>query len=240
MFDLTQKLLAASISLGATWVMWLLIGLSCLSVAVAIERAVYFLMRGNSAELPRALAAALGRGDLAGARRLCAGERLGQIVGAAGLAVLDRGARVVGEALAGARARERARSERFLVVLGTLGNNAPFIGLFGTVLGIIKAFHDLGRSQAGGAGVVMQGISEALVATAVGLMVAIPAVVAYNAFMRVLRGQMARADEIAHLILAHAGDGGAAAEAVAGDTPAPLAPDRGTAELARPRAAAPE
>jgi biopolymer transport protein ExbB len=218
-FNLTQRLLAASITLGATWVMWLLIALSCLSLAVVIERAIFFLLRGSSAELPRQIAEALGRGDVAAARRLCAGERFGAIVGAAGLAALDRGARVVGEALAAARVRERARAERFLVVLGTLGNNAPFIGLFGTVLGIIKAFHDLGRSQAGGASVVMQGISEALVATAVGLIVAIPAVVAYNAFLRVLRGQVARADEIAHLILAHAGD-------AAGESRAAAAPPR--------------
>jgi biopolymer transport protein ExbB len=232
-FDLTQKLLAASISLGATWVMWLLIALSWLSIAVVIERAVYFILRATSAELPRRLAAALARGDRAAALRLCEGNRFGALVGAAGLAVLDRGARVVGEALAGARAHERARAERFLVILGTLGNNAPFIGLFGTVLGIIKSFHDLGRSQAGGASVVMQGISEALVATAVGLLVAIPAVVAYNAFMRVLRGQMARADEIAHLVLQHAGEDGATAAATKGA----LAP---AGDKAPSRVAAPE
>jgi biopolymer transport protein ExbB/TolQ len=202
-FDLTQKLLAASLSLGATWVMWVLVGLSWLSIAVVIERAIYFALRGSSAALPSAIATALGRGDRAAATRLCTGKRFGQVVGAAGLAAAGRGPRAVGEALAGARVRERMSAERFLVVLGTLGNNAPFIGLFGTVLGIIKAFSDLGRSQAGGAAVVMRGISEALVATAIGLLVAIPAVVAYNWFMRLVRAQVARADEIAHAILAH-------------------------------------
>jgi hypothetical protein len=67
-----------------------------------------------------------------------------------------------------------------LGTLGTLGNNAPFIGLFGTELGIMKAFADLSRNQLGGVAAVMSGISEALVATAVGLMVAIPAVIAFN------------------------------------------------------------
>jgi len=74
--------------------------------------------------------------------------------------------------------------EKRLGILATFGNNAPFIGLFGTVLGIIKAFHDLGISKEFGVRVVMTGISEALVATAMGLFVAIPSVIAYNYFVR--------------------------------------------------------
>ncbi len=89
-----------------------------------------------------------------------------------------------------------------LGVLGTLGNNAPFIGLFGTVLGIIKAFADLSRNSGGGAGAVMAGISEALVATAVGLMVAIPAVIAFNFFQAQVRKTLTRVDAIAHMVLA--------------------------------------
>jgi biopolymer transport protein ExbB len=92
--------------------------------------------------------------------------------------------------------------EKHLGILGTLGNNCPFIGLFGTVLGIIKAFADLSHNQAGGAAVVMAGIAEALVATAVGLMVAIPAVVAYNIFQGRVRRTLGRVDAMAHLILA--------------------------------------
>jgi biopolymer transport protein ExbB/TolQ len=77
--------------------------------------------------------------------------------------------------------------ERFLGVLGTIGSTAPFIGLFGTVLGIIRAFSDLAAAEgAGGASVVADGIAEALVATAAGLFVAVPAVVAYNYFVRAL------------------------------------------------------
>jgi biopolymer transport protein ExbB len=85
--------------------------------------------------------------------------------------------------------------------LGTLGNNAPFIGLFGTVLGIIKAFADLAKNQGGGATVVMAGIADALVATAVGLLVALPAVVAFNIFQGRIRRTMGRVDTLAHLIL---------------------------------------
>jgi biopolymer transport protein ExbB/TolQ len=69
-------------------------------------------------------------------------------------------------------------------VLGTLGNSCPFIGLFGTVVGIIKAFHDLAVSGSGGPTVVAAGIAEALVSTAAGLAVAIPCVVFFNYFMR--------------------------------------------------------
>jgi biopolymer transport protein ExbB/TolQ len=201
--DITQKILSAALTLGAAWVMWLLLGLSWLSIAVVIERIVYFIMRASGAHLPDAIAAALQKGDLAEARRLCEGRRFAHAVGAAGLAAIGRGARAVGEALMAARARERIRAERFLVILGTLGNNAPFIGLFGTVHGIIKAFHDLGRNQSGGASAVMAGIAEALVATAIGLMVAIPAVVAYNAFQRAVRAQVARSDEVAHVVLTY-------------------------------------
>lgn len=82
------------------------------------------------------------------------------------------------------RLEERLRMERYLGVLGTMGNTAPFIGLFGTVVGIIKAFHDLALSGAGGPAVVAKGIAEALVATAGGLAVAIPAVICFNYFMR--------------------------------------------------------
>ena len=78
----------------------------------------------------------------------------------------------------------RVHLERNLTVLASIGSNAPFIGLFGTVLGIIRAFHELSGDIGGGADVVMGAISEALVATAVGIFVAIPALAAYNGFMR--------------------------------------------------------
>jgi biopolymer transport protein ExbB len=118
-----------------------------------------------------------------------------------GLDEISRGKDAAIEAMASARSRERLALERHLGVLGTLGNNAPFIGLFGTVLGIIKAFADLAKNQSGGATVVMAGIAEALVATAVGLMVALPAVIAFNIFQGRIRRTMGRVDVIAHLIL---------------------------------------
>ena len=86
---------------------------------------------------------------------------------------------------------------RGLPVLGTMGNSAPFIGLFGTVLGIIKAFQDLATAQQAGPQVVMAGISAALIATAMGLIVAIPSVIAYNYFS--LRSAAVRSQIRAHV-----------------------------------------
>ncbi|MGL4368422.1 MAG: MotA/TolQ/ExbB proton channel family protein [Spirochaetota bacterium] len=82
---------------------------------------------------------------------------------------------------------ERIYLERRLVILGSLGNNAPFIGLLGTVLGIIKAFYNLGTLGNTGAEVVMRSISTALLATASGLLIAIPVVIANNYFSKKLK-----------------------------------------------------
>ncbi len=81
----------------------------------------------------------------------------------------------------------RIALDKRLGILATFGNNAPFIGLFGTVLGVIKAFNDLGASSEFGVKVVMEGISQALVSTALGLFVAIPSVIAYNYFVRKMK-----------------------------------------------------
>lgn len=81
----------------------------------------------------------------------------------------------------------RIALDKRLGILATFGNNAPFIGLFGTVLGVIKAFNDLGASSEFGVKVVMEGISQALVSTAMGLFVAIPSVIAYNYFVRKMK-----------------------------------------------------
>ena len=97
-------------------------------------------------------------------------------------------------------ATERNRLERGLTPLATLGSNAPFIGLFGTVLGIIQAFGAL-AAQSSNSQSVMTGISEALVATAIGLFVAIPAVVAYNIFSRKLKVILVESESLRDLYL---------------------------------------
>src|SRR4051812_49276151 len=200
---ITERFLAFTL-LGAEWVLWLLIALSIFSFAIMIERAYYFLTHGVDVDsLGADLRRLLAKGSVADARSRVKGSDSAEMtVVAAGLDEVERGVDAVAEAMVGRKAHERMRLERNLAFLGTLGNNAPFIGLFGTVLGIIRAFHDLSGNQAGGAAVVMAGISEALVATAVGLMVAIPAVVGYNYFNRRVRQTLANVDTLAHVVLA--------------------------------------
>src|SRR5262245_34424460 len=137
---LTERILGFTL-LGSEWVLWLLIGLSVLSVAIMVERGFFLAGGGDADALGRELAALLKKGDVAGARKTLSGNRAPvATVAAAGIENYDRGSEAAGEAMAGVKARLRVDLERNLGVLGTLGNNAPFIGLFGTVLGIIKAF----------------------------------------------------------------------------------------------------
>lgn len=97
---------------------------------------------------------------------------------------------------------QKTRLEEGLTILATLGSNAPFIGLFGTVLGIIQAFGALGAHQ-NNTSDIMVGISEALIATAVGLFVAIPAVVAFNLFTRKLRVLISHSEALKDLFLSY-------------------------------------
>ena len=99
---------------------------------------------------------------------------------------------------------ERPDLEKYLAVLATIASNAPFIGLLGTVLGIMKAFNDLAQATDAGQQTVMAGISVALVATAAGLFVAIPAGIFYNYFTRKVRGILVSLDSVKELGLAYA------------------------------------
>jgi biopolymer transport protein ExbB len=198
---ITQRLLAVT-QLGADWVLWLLFALSFASVAIMVERALFLLGR----RLPGAdqVAAQLLAGDLAGAAAAVQGRpgMEAEVVRAA-VEHATKGPDAVEEVVASCVERARLEYERRLVFLGTLGNNAPFLGLFGTVLGIIRAFADLAAHPgAGGAATVMAGISEALVATAVGLFVALPAVVAFNLFTRLLRRSAQRSAMLGHAAVA--------------------------------------
>jgi biopolymer transport protein ExbB len=193
-------------ALGSEWVLYLLIGLSILSVTVMVERGISLRSAAPDFEaLSRRLLALLGKGEIDEARTALGAPRSPEVrVALVGLGELSRGRTAAAEAMASAKARERLVLERNLGVLGTLGNNSPFIGLFGTVLGIMRAFADLSKNQAGGAGPVMAGISEALVSTAVGLLVAIPAVIFFNIFQGRVRRMLGRVDAMAHLILSAA------------------------------------
>lgn len=98
---------------------------------------------------------------------------------------------------------ERPKFERSLGFLATVGSNAPYIGLFGTVLGIMKSFNDLSKASEAGQNTVMAGISAALIATAAGLMVAIPAVLAYNYFQKQVKTVIGNLDVIKDMAFAY-------------------------------------
>jgi len=181
-----QKLVLIA-PLVARTVLYVLIGLSVLSIGVIIERWWYFRRRRENIDaLSETIRKALARGDLAAVKKALVASRSveAEIIGEA----LDwhaEGPEAVEQILGKALRLRRKKFESGLLFLGTLGNNAPFIGLFGTVLGIVTAFRELGGNQMGAAmGNVMSGIAEALLATAVGILVAIPAVVFYNVFQK--------------------------------------------------------
>lgn len=204
---LSERLLSFSL-LGGEWVLWVLVALSVVSVAALVDRLVLYLRtRENITELEPRFIDALGRNDLDAARLQLHGDGLVKNVLRAGLDTLAKG-RDTGaaeQAMLGAMARERARFESRLTILGTIGNNAPFVGLFGTVLGIILAFNQLGKMDASSASsnqLVMGAISEALVATGVGIAVAIPAVAAFNWAKALVAGRMKNAEALMRAVLA--------------------------------------
>lgn len=201
-FNIVEKLLGITL-LGSEWVLWLLIVLSVVSVAIMFERVMYYSkLKIDFAAFTEKLQKHLIDGDFEAAQKLCTGsEALESQVVLRGLEYRNRGVKAMEESMAGYLIGQRQHLDRGLIVLGTLGNNAPFIGLFGTVLGIIIAFHDLAKNPAGGPSVVMAGISEALIATAVGLIVAIPAVVAFNYFQRVLKRHLSNAESVMKMMV---------------------------------------
>jgi biopolymer transport protein ExbB len=172
--------------------MWLIIACSVAAVAVAVERLLALWRFGDHARsLADAVARALFRGDVEDGRAQC--ERSDSPAAEVFLAALVAGAPGSGkpgtvplseQKVAAAVERQRQqvnlKLRQNLWMLGTIGATAPFIGLFGTVVGIMRAFHQMGITGQGGFSVVAAGISEALVTTAGGIAVAVEAVVIYN------------------------------------------------------------
>jgi biopolymer transport protein ExbB len=220
-----ERIKSAMVGLGAGWVLWLMLALSVISLAIMLERAwLFWTLRDDIPGLMRELGRLLRQGDLEGARRrLEASPSAEAAVVVAGIVEADLGAAAAEEAMAGASALQKIKLEKRLAYLGTLGNNAPFVGLLGTVIGIVGAFEELGKAgkPAAAAAVdaaataaaaaqnqlapqaVMSNIAEALVATAVGLLVAIPAVASFNLFQRLVKTTLANTDALEHVLLAH-------------------------------------
>jgi biopolymer transport protein ExbB len=213
--DAVKELLLRS---GTSWVLWLLGALSVVSLGITVERWLFYRSRsGDLKALAQELDARLSAGELQrAAQELERSPAIAASIAAAGLRLADRGPTAADKAMQSAVALERGRLERWLAYLGTLGNNAPFIGLFGTVIGVIRAFEELGHGAPGhGAAsttaaaaqvasqAVMASIAEALVATAVGILVALPAVAAFNYFQRRIASLLSGTEVLSNLVLAY-------------------------------------
>jgi biopolymer transport protein ExbB len=200
------QLLDLMLGAGSRWVLWLLILLSLAAITVMIDRVWFFLQERPPRDRLAAAIRAMRDGNASAALAKLAGARSMEaaVVRACIVHAAD-GADAVEDHKAAAIENERLRYERRLAFLGTLGNNAPFVGLFGTVLGIIRAFHDLaaGAIQGQGTQAVMSGIAEALVATGVGLLVALPSVAMYNVLIRHVETAVAGAEAMSREVIAY-------------------------------------
>ena len=189
--------------LQAEWVLYFLLILFAVAIFMVLWKTVFFLVNRMRARALRVQVAKL----VAGCPFEEFTEALEEQPGVEawvlrhGLRYAANGHSAVSQQLEVASTTAKHRLEMGLTFLGTVGSNAPFVGLFGTVLGIIKAFRDLSLETRAGASAVMAGISEALVATAIGLLVAIPAVVAYNYLQRQVRQTLANSETLNQQVL---------------------------------------
>ena len=167
---------------GGGWILWLMLILSVVSIGIMLERLVFFMARREDIDrLTDRLLHFLKLDDVEAAKAfLKKSKSIEAAVMLPTMDWIDKGPEAFREVVDAELTKQRRQLERGTTFLGTIGNNAPFIGLVGTVLGVIQAFQQLGNQNKDAMGNVMVGIAEALIATGVGLFVAIPAVVAFN------------------------------------------------------------
>lgn len=205
--NLTQGFLNFALATGAQWVMYVLLFCSVLNVAIIFDRLWHlFQSRGDFASFIKQLTERLNSGEeFEKTAAWCSGQKMLEAsVAAIGLEKLAQNERACEESMNATMIAAKTRLERGMIVLGTLGNNTPFIGLFGTIIGIMQAFHTLSVQNAANSGAVMASIAEALTATAIGIFVAVPAVIAYNFFNRSIRKRLANSDATSRIVLMHA------------------------------------
>lgn len=203
---LTDRIFAVA-QIADQVVLWVLIILSIISLGMILER--FFYLRNiakESLEVRKHVRAALQRHSIDEVTTMTKNPDTieGRALSYAMKHIKESGSHGLEEAFNSFALTERPDLERFLAFLATVGSNAPYIGLLGTVLGIMKAFNDLASSTEAGQQTVMAGISVALVSTAAGLFVAIPAVVAYNYFQRQVRSTLQGLESVKELCLAYA------------------------------------
>ncbi|MDD5045163.1 MAG: MotA/TolQ/ExbB proton channel family protein [Candidatus Omnitrophica bacterium] len=167
--------------------MIILLTISVVSVAIILERAIFYYTKSKlkRKDLMLKVRHELKKGGVNPAMRICKDSNAPfSLVVYAGLSFFDCSEKEISNNMERQIIIETVVLERFTSIIGTIGSVSVYVGLFGTVLGIIRAFHDISVSGSGGISVVISGISEALACTAAGLCVAVPAVVAYNYFMK--------------------------------------------------------
>jgi biopolymer transport protein ExbB len=209
-----SKLFLEMSLIRAEWILYLLLFLSVVSIGLILERAWFYRRATKGLETFRdRLRRAVSKGEWNEAVRM-AEERADRtrtappdLDSGVAMTLLQSRSEAKGsiealqELAQDAILRSKVAWEQNLAMLATIGSNAPFIGLFGTVIGIIKAFHDLSTQAGGTAPQVTAGISEALVSTAVGIFVAVPAVVAFNLFQRRIKAAVSEADALKSFLI---------------------------------------
>ena len=167
--------------------MIVLLASSVLSIAIILERIISYRIKSKikRKNFMSKIRHEIKKGSLNSVIKVCKDTNapFAQVV-YAGLSFFDSSEKEISNNMERQIIIETTVLERFTSVIGTIGSVSVYVGLFGTVLGIIRAFHDISVSGSGGISVVISGISEALACTAAGLCVAVPAVVAYNYFMK--------------------------------------------------------
>lgn len=203
---LSEKIFAIA-HLADQVVLWILVALSILSIGMILER--FFALRkvaAQSLQVRTRIRMALQSNSVEDIETIA--KDIESLEGRAASYALkhmkDSGSKGLEEIFNTFSLTEKPELERFLGFLATVGSNAPYIGLLGTVLGIMKAFNDLAQAPEAGQQTVMAGISLALVATAAGLFVAIPAVISYNYYNKKVRGVMQGLESVKELCLAYA------------------------------------
>jgi biopolymer transport protein ExbB/TolQ len=189
--DFSLGHLWSQMGIFAKFVVITMAAMSVASLVVIVERVVvYFRSRADSTRFARKMGGIIAQGDLSGAAQAATADRAGHLGRTinAGLTAFrlapahdkDVALESVARALERQAAREVQSFKRGLGVLATVGSTAPFVGLLGTTMGIVNSFQQMAASGSGGLGTVSAGIAEALITTAFGLLVAIPAVIAFN------------------------------------------------------------
>ncbi len=167
--------------------MYILLFCSFISITILLERLLYYRKRSRTerSEFMFKIRRVLKSGNLERAKEICKDSPapFSEVVHT-GLELHGRSEKEISNAMEREITIETTKLERYTGIDATIGNTAVYIGLFGTVLGIIRAFHDIAAAGSGGMAIVIGGVAEALVCTATGLFVAIPAVIAYNYFTK--------------------------------------------------------